>query len=284
MDVTPKKLLESSSRCSVCSSISKTKEKIYIFGKSSFDVAELIRSSLTVDVNCYAESSKLFVCRDKCYQHLIKFKKASDKLNEIKKEIEEVFNAREKPRAKRLLRSEEEHHFSDEELIEETVKTTTPTRGKASKSLRFADTADTTCTSSKGSDSLGKTIVASKTPLAYLSPIQSHPHGLVLRAFPNSHTGNINEFRPRSTLMPISSNHGSTSETSQVRVSVKYPSRTVNKPLSTYQAIGKALAHGFPSQIAGAVMKCQPLRNHITEKVLFQKRSLTYVQKAIPHC
>ena len=42
----------------------------------------------------------------------------------------------------------------------------------------------------------------------------------------------------------------------------------MNKPLSVYQAVGKALAHGVPSQIAGAVMNCQPLRKAVTEKVL----------------
>lgn len=42
----------------------------------------------------------------------------------------------------------------------------------------------------------------------------------------------------------------------------------MNKPLSVYQAVGKALAHGVPSQITGAVMNCQPLRKAVTEKVL----------------
>ena len=50
--------------------------------------------------------------------------------------------------------------------------------------MRFADT---TCTSSvihEDSDALGTPISADTTPLgSCLSPIQSHPFGLVLRAF-----------------------------------------------------------------------------------------------------
>ena len=105
MDLTPKKIVESRSRCFICTSASLKNNKIFIFGKSSLDIAEVIRSSLSVDVSRYSENSELFVCRDKCYQRLIKFNRASVKLKELKKEIEEVFKARENLRAKRLLRT-----------------------------------------------------------------------------------------------------------------------------------------------------------------------------------
>ena len=43
----------------------------------------------------------------------------------------------------------------------------------------------------------------------------------------------------------------------------------MNKTLcGSYQTIGKALAHGVPSQIANAVMKSPTLRNHVIENVL----------------
>lgn len=61
-----------------------------------------------MDVSRYSENSDLFVCRDKCYQRLIKFQRASDKVNQLKREIEEVFNTREKQRVKRLLQLDEE--------------------------------------------------------------------------------------------------------------------------------------------------------------------------------
>ena len=85
MDLSPKKIVKSSSRCFICSSASLKNNKIFIFGKSSLGIAEVIRSSLSVDVSRYSENSELFVCIDKCYQRLIKFNRASDKLKELKK-------------------------------------------------------------------------------------------------------------------------------------------------------------------------------------------------------
>lgn len=264
MDLTPKKIVESSSRCFICSSASLKNNKIFIFGKSSLDIAEVIRSSLSVDVSRYSENSELFVCRDKCYQRLIKFNRASDKLKELKKEIEEVFKARENLRAKRLL-----HPDENADRGAKNTSTSSP-RGKASKSLRFADT---TCTSSaihEDSDALGTPISADRTPLgSCLSPIQSHPFGLVLRAFPNAQLNGSSPL-PMLTSTPISG-HGSR-DTSQVKVSFKYPSKNVNKTLSpAYQSVGKTFAYGVPSQIAGTIINCQPLRQH-KWKSLINKR------------
>ena len=81
-----------------------------------------------------------------------------------------------------------------------------------------------------------------------LSPIQSHPFGLVLRTFPSAQMIGSSPI-PLSTSTPISG-RGSF-DTSQVKVSFKYPSKNVNKTLSSaYKSVGKALAHGVPSQIA----------------------------------
>ena len=123
--------------------------------------------------------------------------------------------------------------------------------GKASKSLQFADTA---CTSTihKDLDVLGTPIPADKMPLgSCLSPIKSHPFGLVLHTFPNAQLNGSSPLRML-TLTPISG-HGCR-DTSQVTVSCvfKYPSKNVNKTLSSpYQSVGKALAYGIPLQIAG---------------------------------
>lgn len=101
---------------------------------------------------------------------------------------------------------------------------------------------------------------------SYLSPIESHPLGLVLRAFPNAQLNGSSPL-PMLTSTPISG-HGS-HDMSQVKMSFKYPSKSVDKTLSSaYQSNGKALAHGVPSQIVGAIMNSQPLRQHIIEKVL----------------
>ena len=45
MDLTQKKIVESSSRCFICSLASLKNNKIFIFGKSSLNIAEVIRSS-----------------------------------------------------------------------------------------------------------------------------------------------------------------------------------------------------------------------------------------------
>ena len=76
---------KSSSRCFICSSASHKNTKIFIFGKSSLGIAEVIQFSLSVDLSRYSGNSELFVCMDKCYQRLIKFNQASDKLKELKK-------------------------------------------------------------------------------------------------------------------------------------------------------------------------------------------------------
>ena len=55
----------------------------------------------------------------------------------------------------------------------------------------------------------------------------------------------------------------------KVQLKIQYPSKNVNKSLTgSYQSIGKALAHGIPSQIAGAVMNCHSVHKHIVERVL----------------
>ena len=135
MDITPTKLVESTSRCFICSSATLAKDQIYSLSSEKFHwilLHEAIRTSLAADVRNYSDSSELFVCGVKCYQ-----------LNEIKKEIEETFNAREKLREKRLQRSNGE--------VGENI--TPNPRGKASKSLRFSDN---TYTSSRDTDNLEK--------------------------------------------------------------------------------------------------------------------------------
>ena len=82
MGDTPKKVLQSD-RCFICSTEIRKKEKIYIFGKSSFDFPDIVSSCLDVNVSCYSATSELAVCKA-CYRRLIKFKKASDHLEELK--------------------------------------------------------------------------------------------------------------------------------------------------------------------------------------------------------
>ena len=70
-DETPKKVVEDSSRCFTCPSLSADNNRVFIFGKSDHSFADIIKTSLNVDVNCYA-NSKLFICKNACYNRLLK--------------------------------------------------------------------------------------------------------------------------------------------------------------------------------------------------------------------
>ena len=81
----PKKVVESSNKCFICSSIPTSKNKVYIFDKTSTHLAGIIRSSLEFDVKKYHDNS-LSVCRQ-CFQQLTKYERAAKKLREIKQEL-----------------------------------------------------------------------------------------------------------------------------------------------------------------------------------------------------
>ncbi len=65
MQETPKKLIERN-RCFICSL--QTTNKVYIFGKSSIDFPEIVKSSIGVDVNSYLAEPGLFICKPNCYK------------------------------------------------------------------------------------------------------------------------------------------------------------------------------------------------------------------------
>ena len=250
MGDTPKKVLQSD-RCFICSTEIPKKEKIYIFDKSSFDFPDIISSCLDVNVSCYSATSKLALCKA-CY---IKFKKASDHLEELKIELKQIYKDRELPRAKCLLRVEDDSGGSPASC-----------RGKSSKRLFPIATTSTSC-------HVSANFTATSQPIG-VSPIRSHPYGLVLQAFPGQILTATLSPLPMFTSTPValkgSSNpRDKSSEATKTVLTVQYPSKTLNKTLSgSYQAIGKALAHGVPSQIANAVMKNPTIKNHIIENTL----------------
>ena len=260
---TPKKLIEGD-RCFICNALIQKKEKINVFGTSSWDFPSLISSCLGVDVKTYS-ASDLSICKNQCYRRLIKFKKASDHLEEIKQELKSIYKRHEVPRSKRLISEEDD---------------TSSTRAKAAKCLQFS----TECVSTTTYTSLYTPTTSSRISLGF-SPIRpNNPYELVNRAFPAV-------FSPRDqarttwgfplpnptlqvTSTPIPKFNSNvpkvnSNQTTETTVTVKYPSKTMNKTLcGSYQGIGKALAHGVPSQIASAVMKNSTLRNHIMNRTL----------------
>ena len=259
---TPKKVVETD-RYLICSTVVAKKEKLYSFGKSSIDFCEIMKSALNVNMRNFSASEKLFICRAQCYQRLTKFKRALDNLKKAKSELEEVYKAT-VHRTKRLCKDDAEGDVAKE--VDEHVEQST--RGKVVKVLRFSEA--TTCTSSPGASpvalSEGQRCVLGE-PFCFLSPIQSNGGELLKRAFINTiaHSRNVVTSTPRK----ISRNSEGNSQTSNVKLSISYPSKCVNKSLhGSYELIGKALVHGIPSRIANAAKNCQPVRRHIIEKTL----------------
>jgi hypothetical protein len=103
MSETPKKVTNVGEKCFLCSENKTNNNRLFVFGKSALDIADLIKISVNVDVNNYSESNDLFVCKNICYKRLLRLKGALDKLEKIKEEIWERFVP---VRTKRLLRPE----------------------------------------------------------------------------------------------------------------------------------------------------------------------------------
>ena len=126
---------------------------------------------------------------------------------------------------KRLLRPAD----GDQEEMSEIQSSISTNRAKASKALQFcsANTSSTTCASSICSQPL----LACANPLSYvrgaLSPILQRV-GPNYRVFPRVET--TQDFRPPLTSTPsrLSVN---LKENQQVRISVQYPSKNLNKTL-----------------------------------------------------
>ena len=258
---TPKKVVEAD-RCLICSTVVAKKEKLYIFGRSSIDFCEIIKSALNVNVRNFSASEQLFICRAQCYQRLTKFKRALDNFKKAKSELEEVYKAT-VHRTKRLCKDDDDAEGDVAKEVDEHVEQSS--RGKVAKALRFPEA--TTCISSPGVLSEGQRCVLDEPFCGFLSPIQSNGGELLKRAFINTiaHSRNVVTSTPRN----VSRSSEGNSQPSNVRLSISYPSKTVNKSLhGSYQLIGKALAHGVPSRIANAAMNCQPVRKHIVEKTL----------------
>ena len=240
------------SKCFLCSSPSVGQERIFIFGNSTHNFVEIIRSSLDFDISCYAKS-KLFICKALCHKRLLKFERATEKVLRLKREILESFQGR--PRAKRLFNAGDERREQRRAAGIQKNPVPSTTRAKASTSLQFSAAKDvcpesTTCVSSFSHNQGELTGLTTLTNVAF-SPIQRV---------------NPLEFRLQFTSTPISS---SALANHHVKFSVQYPSKSVNKKLQgTYENIGKALVHGVPSRIAGAIMNCLPVKKHVIEKVM----------------
>lgn len=100
---TPKKI-STSEVCFLCKVKVSCEEKIKVFGKSSLEIHKLILRSTEVDLSVYVGSDSAAICRSKCYNRLLRYKKALDKVAEFEKEIKQDFKHDGPIRVKRLAK------------------------------------------------------------------------------------------------------------------------------------------------------------------------------------
>jgi len=86
MRETYKKVVESSNKCFICSSIPTGKNKVNIFRKKSTDLAGIIRSSMEFDVERNTTKTVICLFADSVFSRA-KYERAAKKLREIKQEL-----------------------------------------------------------------------------------------------------------------------------------------------------------------------------------------------------
>ena len=256
MAETPKKIIDSEYKCFLCDAFTHS-SRVKIFGKSGLDIPRLIESAVGENLGKYENSgSQMFICT-KCYKRLLRLEKAKKNLEGIKEEICGIYQSINR-RVKRQI--------TDANVSENIAPHTTTKPSSAAKSLKFTESSTTatnddfptTCTSSDSGPA-----EVSENFLAWKSPQYS---GAVIR---QTFGAPLLSSTPVSSTQKTSNQSKASIENTTVKLSVSYPSKTVNKTLpKDYEALGKSLVHGPPSRIATAVLKCAPLTHLVIEKVL----------------
>ena len=100
---TPKKIL-TTEVCFLCKSKISSEDKIKVFGKSSMAIHSLILRSTEVDLCVYVGSDLAAICRTRCYNRLLRYKRALDRVGEIENEIKQDFKNDGPFRVKRLAK------------------------------------------------------------------------------------------------------------------------------------------------------------------------------------
>ena len=62
--------------CFLCKVNISSEEKIKVFAKSSLEIHRLILRSTEVDLSAYVGSDPAAICCSKCYNHLLRYKRA----------------------------------------------------------------------------------------------------------------------------------------------------------------------------------------------------------------
>lgn len=190
----PKKICLDGESCFLCKgTFSVAKEKIRVFGKSSFDMSSLIHRAFNVDLTVYVDREQLAICRTQCCSRIVRYKNAVQKVEEIGGEIKRNFGGDFPFRIKRMAKD----HFNTSE---------------AKKCLNFGDTPSTASpgtptatptnlhvaeTSAEINIDSGRGIGLSPIPFTGFAPtqsfvpvfVQSSPQYFVQKAFPGFSPG-----------------------------------------------------------------------------------------------
>lgn len=276
MDETPKKIVESKLICFLCGYTLK-KERVCIFGKSSVDIQGLIKAAIDVDVTVFSWS-EIFICTANCYRCLIRFEKIANNLCTLKKEIKkDCDNGGSGVRTKRLRKETTclEAQMDPRTSVISLPELAPSVGTSAAKSLKFPGPA--TCTSELA-PSVGNSAVKSlkfpgpTTCTFYFAPADP-AHGLAFVAEESRENVSFFASPPPPSLFltstpvakdnaPFKSSNAATF--TSVDVTIKYPSKTVNRILAKdYETIAKALTFGPPQRLAKAVLKCKLLSKHV---------------------
>jgi len=252
MDETPKKIIGSEINCFICSSQLQPKQRVRVFGSSTVDIAKLLNESLDIDCAVYLNSDP-FICT-KCYKRLLKFQKAADHIEEIKKELKALYLVHDQRRVKRLQRSDEEPAPAIKKQ---------PTKATSVKSLDFTSEAIQDNRNTCNYSTLSSSVVA-LSPITRPQYCFNNSFQLLSTAFPVwSRSCQIVSSTPKTKQVSLQSKDPQQNQ-GKVKLTVEYPSKTVNKTLSSeFEALGKAIIHGPPSRIAKAILKCKEIRTEV---------------------
>jgi len=266
---TPKKILTSEA-CFLCKAKVSSEEKMKVFGKSAVAIHSLILRATEVDLSVYVGSDLAAICRSKCYNRLLRYKRALDRVREIENEVKQDFTHDGPFQVKRLAKESDQ-------------------KPEAKKSLKFGGpNVNNNTSQSIMSAPVGAFPSASPSPspaftFGAVSPIAPvavfptrgflAPNGLLQNAFGGitpCFTGRLLTSTPQKQVdfqkpkRPVAD----TKET-KVHLTVAYPSKSVHKELKgEFAVLGKAICNGSPQKIARAVLKSITLRKIVVEKVL----------------
>ena len=89
--------------CFLCKdNFSPLKSKIKVLGKSALDIPSLILKATKEDVNVNVERERFYICQMKCFNWLVRYQNALQKVEEISFEIQKDYQSNDSVHVKRL--------------------------------------------------------------------------------------------------------------------------------------------------------------------------------------